>query len=108
MIKVSITPKTNENIYGLMVQKELALRRQNRGTLHRYGAKKKDEDKWGHNSYNGWIRFQKCLGGVVVALVQSKNSEEEWQLLSSFIGFLDRHFRDSISNIILAYDSTEE
>ena len=107
MIKVTVTPKARENIYSLMVQRELALRQQKRGTLHRYGPKKKDEDKWGHNSYHGWIRFQKCLGGVVVALVQAKDHEAEWQLLTSFIGFLDRNFRDTMSSISLSYESEE-
>lgn len=104
MIKVTITPKTRENIYGLLVKKELALRNANRGTLHRTGTKKSGEDKWLHSSYPGWVRFQKCLGGVTVALVQSKNSEHEWQLLSSFIGFLDRHFREQINSITLNYE----
>ena len=107
MIKLTITPNASENIYSLMVKRELALRRKNQGTLHRYGAKKKDEDKWGHNSYPGWIRFQKCLGGVMVALVQAKDSEAEWQLLTSFIGFLHRNFSDSISNISLTFESVE-
>lgn len=108
MIKVTITPRTNENIYSLLIQKELSLRKQNKGTLHRYGPKVKDKDKWGHSSYNGWITFQRCLGGIVIALIQAKNSEDEWQLLTSFIGFLHRHFSDSISNIILTYGSEEE
>lgn len=104
MIKVTIIPKEGENIYSLLVKKELALRNKNQGTLHRSGGKKKGEDKWIHSTYPGWVRFQSCLGGVTVALVQSKNSETEWQLLSSFIGFLDRHFRDRISNISLTYE----
>ena len=66
MIKVTINPKTRENLYGLMVQKEVSLRKRNLGTLHRSGKKKKGEDKWIHSKYNGWIRFQKGLGGVVV------------------------------------------
>lgn len=108
MIKVTVTPKERQNIYSLMVSKEIQLRRQNQGTLHRSGSKQKNKDKWVHSSYAGWIRFQKCLGGVVVAIVQSKNSSSEWQLLSSFIGFLDRHFRDKISNITLSYELTED
>lgn len=108
MIKVTVIPQHNAKIYSLMVQKELALRQANQGTLHRSGAKKKDEDKWVHASYQGWIRFQRCLGGTVVAIVQAKNAEEEWKLLNSFIGFLDRHFRDSIANINLSYDFSAE
>lgn len=104
MIKITITPRAGENIYGLLVKKELSLRSKNQGTLHRAGGKKSGEDKWKHSSYPGWVRFQKCLGGVSVALVQARNPDEEWQLLQSFIGFLHRHFRDSISSITLTYE----
>lgn len=107
MIKVTVNPKNNENIYGLLTKRELVLRKQKKGTLHRYGAKKKNEQKWGHSSKAGWITLQKCLGGVLVATVQSKNPDAEWELLNSFIGFIDRNFRDKISNINLNYGSIE-
>lgn len=91
------------DIYAVLVKKEVQLRKSNRGTLHRAGPKRKDRDKWIHASYNGWIQFQRCIGGVMVTLIQAKNSQEEWQLLSSFIGFLDRHFREEISGVSLHY-----
>ena len=108
MIKVTINPKTRENLYGLMVQKEVSLRKRNLATLHRSVKKKQGEDKWTHITYNGWIRFQKGLGGVVVAIVQAINPDQEWQLLSSLIGFLDRYFRDSIGNINIGYETIED
>jgi len=43
----------------------------------------------------------------VVAQIQSKNSDGEWQLLSSFIGFLDRHFRAEVSTINISYESEQ-
>ena len=89
MIRITVTPKEATNIYSLLVKKEVELRRRNIGTLHRTGAKKRGEDRWKHESYFGWIRFQECLGGMAVALVQSKSPDQEWQLLTSFIGFLD-------------------
>jgi hypothetical protein len=104
MIKVTITPKSNEDVYGLLIQKERTLRFKNQGTLHRAGPKRKDREKWAHSSYYGWIQFQRCLGGVTVAVIQSKNADSEWQLLTSFIGFLDRHFRDKLVSITLTYD----
>jgi len=107
MIRVTVTPRQRENLYGMFVGKETSLRQRNTGTLHRSASKKKDEEKWSHESYPGWIRFQRCLGGSVVALVQSRNAGEEWQLLSSFIGFLDRHFRDYISTIGITYELAE-
>ena len=108
MIKVTATPKSRENIYGLMVAAELSLRKRSRGTLHRVGQKKKGEDTWVHNSFSGMVKFQKCLGGVMVAVIESKDHEAEWQLLTSFIGFLDRHFRECLSNISLTYETLEE
>jgi hypothetical protein len=107
MITITVNPLGRQNIYSLMVQKEIELRKRNTGTLHRLGSKKKSEDKWVHSSYQGWIRFEKCLGGVVVAQVQAKDGSAEWQLLTSFLGFLDRHFRENISNINLNYESTD-
>ncbi|HWA27560.1 MAG TPA: hypothetical protein VG734_18030 [Lacunisphaera sp.] len=104
MIRLTITPRSEENVYSLLTKKEIELRRKNQGTLHPSGPKQKKRAKWAHKSYNGWIRFQQCLGGVVVAEVKSRNPTEEWQLLSSFIGFLDRHFRDELASITLTYD----
>jgi hypothetical protein len=107
MVRLTISPRSNENLYGLLVQKELTLRRMNRGTLHRQGPKKKNEEKWGHASKNGWIRFQNCLGHVLTATIQARDEDEEWQLLNSFIGFLDRHFRASIASILISYEALQ-
>jgi hypothetical protein len=107
MIRVTITPRATADIYGILVKKEVELRRKNTGTLHRKGAKKRGEDKWTHTSYPGWIRFRQGLGGVAMAAVQSKSPNEEWQLLSSLIGFLDRHFRSEIANITISYATDE-
>ncbi|GJQ27841.1 MAG: hypothetical protein HBSAPP02_28730 [Phycisphaerae bacterium] len=103
MIKVTVIPRKENNLYGGLVKKELELRRRNQGTLHRALGKKAGEERWRHERYKGWINLQKCLGGVVVAVVRSKAADQEWQLLSSFVGFLDRHFRDHISSINLTY-----
>jgi hypothetical protein len=107
LIKVTVVPKSREKLYGLLVKKEIALRNKNQGTLHRSGSKKKRETKWVHTSYKGWIRFQQSLGGMTVALVQAKNRGDEWQLLTSFIGFLHRHFSDSISTISISLDTDD-
>ena len=104
MARITITPEHCDNLYGLLTKKELELRRNNQGTLHRCAAKERGKEKWGHSSYPGWIRFQRCIGNVVVAQVQSRNSAGEWQLLSSFIGFLYRHFRKHIANVSIVFD----
>lgn len=41
----------------------------------------------------------------MVAEVKARNAKDEWQLLSSFIGFLDRHFREELASITLTYDT---
>jgi len=105
MTRVVITPRKSENIYGMMVAKELALRKKKSGTLHRSGPKKPGRDKWIHKSYKGWVGFQRGPGGVVVALVQSKSPNSETQILESFVGFLNRHFRGAISAISLSYEA---
>ena len=103
MIIVTVTPRDRENLYGLLIKKEVALRMSNKGTLHRSSAKKKNQEKWVHSQFKGWINLQKCLGGVTLAIVQSKSADLEWQLLSSFVGFLNRHFRDEIASINLSF-----
>jgi hypothetical protein len=108
MITVTVIPKGEESIYKLMINKELELRKEKQGTLHRYGAKGKGKDQWFHTSYKGWIRFQSCYGGVVVALVRAKNDKDTWQLLTSLIGFLHRHFKENISGINLSFGSSAE
>lgn len=107
MIRVTVTPRGKTDLYGLLVGKEVSLRQKNQGTLHRSGSKKSGDEKWVHSSYPGWIRFQRCLSGVAVAVVRSKDQASEWQLLSSFVGFLDRHFREQISTITMSYETDE-
>ena len=104
MIRLTITPRSNEKVFSLLIRKEIDLRKKNQGTLHTSGTRRRDRAKWTHTTYKGWIRIQKCLGGVVVAEVKSRDAKEEWQLLTSFIGFLDRHFRAELASITLTYD----
>src|SRR5258705_3898589 len=51
MIRVTATPKSNDDVYGLLVAKEVQLRQRNQGTLHRKGEKKRGSEKWVHSSY---------------------------------------------------------
>jgi hypothetical protein len=108
MVRLTVCPRSDENLYSLLVQKELTLIKNNQGTLHRYGPKKKNEEKWAHVSRNGWIRFQSGLGRILIATIQARDRTEEWQLMNSFIGFLDRHFRVSIASILISYDTLQD
>jgi hypothetical protein len=106
LIRLTIIPREGKHLYGLLTAKEVELRRKKQGTLHRHGRKKAGAEKWTHEKYAGWINLQNCVGGTVVAVVQSRAPDAEWQLLSSFIGFLDRHFRQEIGTVTISYDQS--
>lgn len=106
MITLTITPQPGEDVYSLLTKKEKSLRGGNT-TLLRSGPKRKDKEKWVHAKHKGWIQFQRCLGGVVVAQVQSRDPDSTWALLTSFVGYLDRHFRGKIRGINLQYPDEE-
>ena len=99
-----VTPKKTANLYGLLVRQEIDLARAGRGTLYRSGKKQKGYEKWAHIKYPGWIWFQKCLGGIVVAEITSRVRGAEANLRDSFIGFIDRHFRAHLAAITIEYD----
>lgn len=103
MITVTVTPRNGESVYQLLSKKEPSLK-----TFFRRGKKKPGEVKWVHSTYNGWIRLQRCLGGIAVATVQSKKQETEWQILSAFIGVLGRHFKNEVSSINLSLGVDDE
>jgi hypothetical protein len=103
MIRIAVTPQASNDVYRLLVQKERELRARKKGTLHRRGSARAGKARWAHTSFPGRILLQRCLGGVCVALIKSAKPNDEWQLLRSFIGFLDRHFRQQISGVTLTY-----
>jgi hypothetical protein len=43
-------------------------------------------------------------GGVVIE-IETRDAPNDWQILSAFIGFLDRYFKDEISNIAISYSA---
>jgi hypothetical protein len=103
MIRLTVTPRSRDNLFRLLIAKELDLRRRGRGTLHRSGPKKAGREKWTHTSYPGRITLQRGVDDTLAATVQSK-PDTEWQLLRSLIGFLDRHFRKKIASVTITYD----
>jgi hypothetical protein len=61
------------------------------------------EGRWYHKKYAGWISWDEAQGGVLVAEVRTINHDAEWQLLQSFIGYLDRHLSKHIESISITY-----
>ena len=103
MVRVIVIPRGTQKLYGAMVKKEVSLRRSGKGTLHRSAGKHRGIEKWSHKNYKGWVWFEECLGGVVVAEVKSQEEGEEDDLLRSFLAFLHRHFRPNVASMTVSY-----
>ena len=107
MIRLTIVPRSRANLFGLLVRKEVELRRRQRGTLHRSGPKKRGREKWTHTTYPGWLTLERRIDGTLAAAVHSRAADGGWQLLTSLVGFLHRHFRDEIASVTISYDQSE-
>ncbi len=96
---VQIIPQSNKkpNLKVLLKNTERGLR--GRGTTF----KRQREGRWVHARYPGWINWDLAKGGILVAEVQSKKPDAEWQLLQAFIGYMDRHIGKHIQSISIIY-----
>ena len=100
---VQIIPVADFRLYGEMVQKEIELRSK-RGAFKRSGPKESNRAKWEHSTYKGWINLERTSGEVVAAEIRSRSeSEDHWQILHAFIGWVDRHFGDKILALQIHY-----
>lgn len=89
----------NENLYTLIKRKEIELRQKKRGTLYRIKP-----NRWRHVSYSGYIDYHKASKDISIFELKLKAGDESnWQLLHSFLGFLDRHFHKEIESITILY-----
>jgi hypothetical protein len=96
---VQIIPLSEDKptLKALLKEKERELR--GRGTTF----KRQREGRWVHARYSGWINWDLARGGIIVAEVQSKRAETEWQLLQAFIGYVDRHIGEYVQSINIIY-----
>jgi hypothetical protein len=95
----SVSKPDHENLYSLIKKKEIELRRKKRGTLHPVKP-----NRWKHVSYKGFIDFYKANKDISIFELKQKSTESnDWQLLHSFLGFLDRHFHEEIESITILY-----
>lgn len=54
-------------------------------------------------NYTGVTKFAAAPGGILVVELRTQKIDQEWQLLQSFMGYLDRHFGEHIERISIAY-----
>ena len=88
---------TEGKLKSMLNAKERELRG-SRTTFYRQRA-----GKWGHKKYKGWINWTETKGGLLVADIQSKDADYEWQLLRAFVGYLDRHLSEDIDSVTITY-----
>jgi hypothetical protein len=98
---VHIVPRGKVHLFGAIVKKEAAIRKNKRGTFYRAGRKTQSETKWNHKRYKGSISLRHGDDESVTARVRSPN--EEWQMLSAFLGWLNRHFGDKVTAVNITY-----
>jgi hypothetical protein len=96
---VQMVPVADDKPTLKTLLKETERRLRGRGTTF----KRQREGRWVHARYPGWINWDSAKGGIIVAEVQSKRPETEWQLLQAFIGYVDRHIGEYVQSINIIY-----
>jgi hypothetical protein len=99
---IQIVAQEGLSLYAALVKKEAELRKKNRGTFYR-AAGKRNSSKWRHRAYPGWLNLERGLSEVVLAEIHAPAPDQEWQLLSAFLGFIDRHFGKRMLAITIHY-----
>jgi hypothetical protein len=100
---IQIVPREGLALYAALVKKEAGFRKRSRGTFYRAAASKRTSSKWRHKAYRGWVNLERGLSEVVLAEIHAPVRDEEWQMLSAFLGFIDRHFGERILAITIHY-----
>jgi len=100
---LQIVPRHGTRLYGAMIKKQAEIRRGGRGTFSRAGARKRQAVRWTHVRYKGSIDLNSGEADAVSARIKSSDRGDEARLLSSFLGWLDRHFGKEISSVNIQY-----
>jgi len=100
---VDIEPNPSAKLFDAMLKKEAAIRSAGRGTFFLAGRKLKNSAKWKHKAYSGEITLTRHDAQRVSAKIRSGAKAGEWQMMSAFLGFVDRHFGEEIAAINIRY-----
>ncbi|HWE20469.1 MAG TPA: hypothetical protein VG758_25390 [Hyphomicrobiaceae bacterium] len=99
MKMIQITPTDRNRLYQAMVKKESDIRRERAGAFSRVGVKTANKATWKHVRFKGRIKLNREASETVTARVSSA----DWQLLSAFIGWVDRHFGNQVQSVHIEY-----
>jgi len=100
---LQVISRDGARLYGAMIRKQAEIRRNGRGTFLRARARKHNAARWTHVRYKGSINFEPSASEAVEVAIQSPDRGDEARLLSSFLGWLDRHFGKQLSSIKIEY-----
>ena len=100
---LKIVPRDRTRLYGALVAKEAAIRKSGRGTYSRVGRRSLGSARWKHKMYKGSVQLAHDPSEIVTAKVRAATPEDERKLLSSFLGFVDRHCGDYVDTITIQY-----
>ena len=100
---LQVISRDGARLYGAMIRKQAEIRRKGRGTFLRARARKRAAARWTHVRYKGSISFEPSPSDAVKVAIQSPDHGDEARLLSSFLGWLDRHFGKQLSSIRIEY-----
>ena len=100
---LQIIPRDGTHLYGAMIKKQAEIRRGGRGTFSRAGTRKRHAARWTHVRYKGTVSLEPGKSQAVEVAIKSPERGDEARLLSSFLGWLDRHFGEQLSSVSIQY-----
>jgi hypothetical protein len=100
---IEIVPRHRAHLYGTLVAKEASIRKGGRGTYVRVGRKLSNSTRWKHKMYGGSVQLKRDPSETINAKIRAATPENERKLLSSFLGFVDRHSKDQVATITIHY-----
>jgi hypothetical protein len=103
MKTLEIFPSDRTRLFPAMIKKQAEIRRSGRGTFLRASAGKRNAARWTHIRYKGSINLEPGPSQGVEAVIRSPDRGDEARLLSSFLGWLDRHFGEHLSAVNIRY-----
>jgi hypothetical protein len=103
MKTIQIVPRASMRLYGAITRRQAEIRKGGRGTFSRVGARRANAARWSHIRYRGSITLKAGASDAVTAEIRSPERGDEARLMSSFLGWLDRHFGDDIASVNIQY-----
>jgi hypothetical protein len=100
---LQIVPRGHTSLYSAMIKKQAEIRKSGRGTFMRAGASSRKAARWTHVRYKGSLKLKPGESEAVEVAIRSPERGDEARLLSSFLGWLDRHFGDRLSAVNIHY-----